>query len=389
MIPLATQPKAVVQLSNTPLVLGSPPHNVSVGEEVEYLLVAELPVANLQNFKIRDELPAGVRCIEGQVINLGVAPYNLAGFAPGGIIPGICGNNGAVDFVEWNFGTQAITLGAPGTTFNFPATFIARVENSAITNEGAVLINGGVAVDPVTCAGGVGVCSVNDSLAAVSLDFSPVSIVVREPLIELTKSFAVTNSDAADVLTVTVTATNNGTAAAYNLRVLDDLVGSKLTYIPLSIGGTDPPDNVDTSIANRPIFSWNELDGALPNPEYQIAPAGVRSFTFEVRVDTAAQPLEILDNTIHAAWDSLPGQTTALNSTGLIGPDGSVLGLRNGDVLTPGITAPNDYETTASASTSVLPLIINKTDLGPAVVHTYRCAQKFPDRNRSAGRYHR
>ena len=114
-------------------------------------------------------------------------------------------------------------------------------------------------------------------------------------LIALTKSFAVANSDAGDILTVTVTATNNGTAAAYNLRVLDDLVGSDLSYIVGSVSGTDPPDNVDITTlgANQPIFSWNNT-----SPDYEILPSpaatSVKTFTFNVRVDTTAQPLEII-----------------------------------------------------------------------------------------------
>lgn len=375
MIPLLAQPKVVVETSNTPLVPG-PSHNVSVGEEVRYLLVSELPVANLRQFKIRDELPAGIRCVEGQVVNLDAPPYAAAGFVPGGVITSTCTSTGSNDFVEWNFGDQQVTL-ATGTRFNFPISFIARVENSALTNEGVVITNGGGTVDPITCTGGVGVCYVNEAGTAVGLEFAPVDIVVREPVIALTKSFApAVNSDAGDVLTVTVTATNNGTAAAYNLRVLDDLVGSDMTFIPGSLSGTDPPDNADiTTIgANQPIFSWNST-----NPDYEITPSSVKTFTFDVRVDTTAQPLEILDNTIQAEWSSLPGQSTAIfHSTAPpgIGPDGTILGLRNGAI--PNVAdAINDYETTATDSVSVLPLTMVKTDLDPAVVSTIGAHKNF------------
>ena len=381
MIPLLAQPKTVVQLSNTPLNLGSPPHNVSVGEEVKYKLVADLPVANLRQFKIRDELPAGVRCIEGQVVNLNAAPYAAAGFSPGGTFSASCTKTGNHDFVEWNFGDQAVTQSQPGNRFSFPVTFIARVENSAITTEGAVLTNGGPTIDnktacTSTAGGGVGVCYNNDAGTAVALNFAPVSIIVREPKITLTKSFLpVVNSDAGDILTVTVTATNTGTATAYNLRVLDDLVGSDMTFIPGSLSGTDPPDNVDLTTlgANRPIFSWNTA-----NPDYAITTGAgnAKSFTFKVRVDTAAQPLEILNNTLQAQWNSLPDQNTALNSSGKIDVDGTVLGLRNGAIPNAG-NSINDYETTAAASTSVLPLSLSKTDKTPAVVPTIGAHRHF------------
>jgi len=101
-----------------------------------------------------------------------------------------------------------------------------------------------------------------------------------------------------------------------------------------------------------------------------------KSFTFQVRVDSDVEPQELLDNTLQARWQSLPGQTTALNSTGLIGPDGSLTGLRNGAV--PNLGDPiNDYETTATASATVPALTTTKTDLSPATVPTIGAYKQF------------
>ena len=373
MIPLVAQPKAIIELSNT--LLGGSPQNVVIGEEIRYQLTTQLPVANLRQFVIRDKLPAGIRCVEnGPVVIMGNSgPHAAAGFNPGTPVTPVC--NAAGDEIVWDFGDRELTMSPGITRFDFIIDFVARVENVAANQEGLVLINGGG-------AGGTDVTAsyVNESGTTVVLDFDSVDVIVREPVIALTKSFAVANSDAGDVLTVTVEATNGGSAAAYNLRVLDDLVGSDMTYIPGSLGGTDPPDNVDliTLGANRPIFSWNELDGAAPNPEYQIAPSGgVRRFTFDVRVDTTAQPLEILDNTIQAKWDSLPGQSTALNASGLIGTDGSAVGLRNGVLPNNPADTLNDYEITAAASTSVLPLTMNKNDLDATVIPAIGAHKNF------------
>ncbi|MCG6939587.1 MAG: DUF11 domain-containing protein [Gammaproteobacteria bacterium] len=364
-IPVLTEPKSIVQLSNTPV--GGPPQPVVPGEEIEYKLVASLPAANLRDFKIRDELPPGIRCIEGQVVNLNAAPYTAAGFSPGGsFAPSTCTSTGSNDVIEWQFGDQALTALLPGDRFDFEITFIARVENTAFTGEGTVISNG----DPSTVTT---TSYKNESGTLVVIPHAAVDVVVREPQISLTKSFApVVNSDAGDVLTVTVTATNTGSASAYNLRVLDDLLGSDLSYVVGSVSGTDPPDNVDLSLgANQPIFSWNPA-----NTDYEIAPAAVRSFTFKVRVDNTAQPLELLDNTLQAAWSSLPGQSTALNTSGVIGADGSVLGLRNGALPNAG-NAVNNYETTATASTVVPPLTMTKTVIAPAVDNTIGAHKHF------------
>ncbi|WP_319409576.1 SdrD B-like domain-containing protein [uncultured Desulfosarcina sp.] len=346
-IPVQTQPKRITALSNTSL--AGDPQNVSIGEEIEYRLNTLLPVAQLRQFVIRDELPAGLSCSEAPAVNLNAAPYAAAGFDPGGTITPTCTDTQ----VEWNFGDQRLTIGTPGSRFDFEIGFIAGVANTAGTNDGDVLSNG----NPATAATAR---YIDDSGNPVVLNFDQVDVRVREPRIELTKSFAVANADAADVLAVTVTATNSGTAAAYNLRVLDDLTGLNMTFTG-AVGGANPPDIVDTATlgANRPIFSWSAPNG--------IAPGNTVSFTFNVRVDDVVQPHEVLDNTIQADWTSLPGQTTALNSSGSIGADGSATGMRNGAL--PNASDPvNDYEATATDDVVVPPVTMTKTDLDPAVI---------------------
>jgi large repetitive protein len=358
-IPVVTEPKSITRLSNTPP--GGSPQPVAIGEEVEYQLVTSIPVALLRSFIIRDELPDGLRCAEAPAVNLDAPPYDAAGFDPGGIISPACADG----FVEWNFGDQRVTIGNANNRYDLAIRFIGRVENSADTNEGDLISNG----SPVTA---VTARYIDEADQLVELDFSAASIVVREPVIALDKSFAITGADAADVLTVTVTATNTGSGTAYNLRVLDDLTARKLTFLD-SLGGADPPDNVDTTTLgqNRPIFSWD-----VANPAFAIGPGDNVSFTFQVRVDADAEPQEILDNTIQASWTSLPGRATALNSGGQIGVDGATDGMRIG-ALPPAGDPVNDYETDASADLSVPAITIAKTDLTPAVVPTIGAHKQF------------
>jgi uncharacterized repeat protein (TIGR01451 family)/fimbrial isopeptide formation D2 family protein len=360
-IPVLTQPKKIVATSNTPLSSASP-HAVSIGEEVKYELTTSIPVAQLRNLLIRDELPVGIRCAEAPVVNLSAAPYSDAGFVPGGTITPTCTNN----VVQWNFGAQEVTKGTTNNRYEFKIYFIARVENTTSTNNGGMIRNGGSSTN-VTAS------YVDQAGQQVVLSYGEAALVVQEPRIALAKAFSVANGDAGDIVTVTVTATNSGTAAAYNLRVLDDLAAIKdLTYVAGSTGGPDAPDVVNTTLgANRPIFRWN-----MSNPKYAIPPGAVRSFTFKVRVDIAAQPLEILNNTIQASWQSLPSQATALNSTGMIGADGGDMGMRNG-ALPNGGNAINDYETSAGASFSVPAIQITKTDLSPSVVPAIGAQKQF------------
>ena len=84
------------------------------------------------------------------------------------------------------------------------------------------------------------------------------------------------------------------------------------------------------------------------------------------RSATSIEPLQVFENTIQADWTSLPGQNTALNSSGLIGANGAVDGMRIGALPNAGNTL-NDYEAEASDSVYVPPLAITKTDLDTAL----------------------
>jgi len=351
-LPLQTQPKEILQLSNS-TITGGQPQPVSIGEEIQYRLRTLIPVANLKDFFIRDELPPGIRCIEAPDVDLDAAPYNAAGFFPGGTITPTCSGN----LVYWYFGDQELTAATNNNLFDFPVTFIARVNNIATVNESDLISNG----SPVTNA----FVSYRDKdNFQVTQNFSQFDLIVNEPVIALVKSYESAVNDAGDVITVTVTATNTGTAAAYNLRVLDDLTSvSNLTFLN-NVAGTDPPDNVDTATlgVNQPIFSW-----APANPDNTIAPAQSISFTFDVQVNDGAEPHEVLDNIIQASWTSLPDQNTALNIGGTIGTDGSATGMRIGAV--PNLAdLINDYETNATTFTTVPALTISKNDLSPGLL---------------------
>ena len=61
---------------------------------------------------------------------------SAANFVPGGIITPTCTDS----LVEWNFGDQRVTTGTAGlgNRYDFEIGFIARVENTAATNDGNI-----------------------------------------------------------------------------------------------------------------------------------------------------------------------------------------------------------------------------------------------------------
>ncbi|WP_158078577.1 DUF11 domain-containing protein [Microbulbifer mangrovi] len=341
-----TEPKTITALSETPLA-GSGVQQVKIGEEIEYTLTAELPVAQLRALTVTDELPAGMMCADAPTIDLtNDAPWSAAGFkrpdlSDVGDVTPICSDNQ----VQWSFGDVVLTNPSSDrdpNRFTFELKFIARVQNSADNNDTDSLINGVPATNATLewrDEGGT------DN----SLDYGQVEVQVTEPLIALTKSWDAPSGDidAADTIIITLTATNNGTASAYNLRILDDLLDSEMTFVPGSVEGANVPDSVDTTTfgANQPVFVWN--------PENPLAPGDSREFTFEVTVDDSAQPHQQLENTAEAVWTSLPGQGTALNPAGQIGVDGAADGQRIG-VLPHADDAINDYETNSETVDAIV-----------------------------------
>jgi uncharacterized repeat protein (TIGR01451 family) len=348
-IPVEVDPKTILRTSSTPPVATATPQPVSIGEELEFELRTLLPVALFRNLIVDDVLPPGMSCAEAPDVDLDAPPYDEAGFVPGGVFTPVCTG----DRVIWRLDSQRITTtDRDDRRFDFGVQFIARINNAAQNQDGVIIGNGGAYTNTY-------VRYQDETGTTIFIDFDAAEVVVSEPLLELTKDFAVETTDAGDVLTVTVTTTNNGTAPAYNPRILDDLTGVDFSYVG-NVGGTNPPTTIDTTTygPDSPVFSWD--------PGYEIPVGGQVSFTFDVQVGDTVQPLQVLENTIQADWTSLPGRDTALNSTGQIGEDGAVDGMRIGALPNAG-NALNDYEAEASDSVYVPPFAITKTDLDPAL----------------------
>jgi uncharacterized repeat protein (TIGR01451 family) len=346
-IPVEVSPKQIVRVSNSALATPPEPQPVSIGEEIEFELRTLIPVAQLRSFVIHDELPAGLSCSEAPAVNLDAPPYAAAGFVPGGVFTPTCTDTEVI----WDFGNQTVTRSPrDDRRFDFAIRFIARADNAIDNQDGLVIRNGGGSTI-VTAS------YIDESGNDVVLRFDEAVVVVQEPVIELTKAFSVAEVDANDLPRVTVTATNSGTATAYNLRVLDDLSAVDLSYVGDVTGSNPPAADLTTFGTDNPLFSWA--------PGFGLAPGEVVSFSFAVEVDAVVEPLEILPDTIQADWTSLPGLDTALNSSGEIGPNGSVTGMRNGALPNSGDPL-NDYEAEATASVSVPGVSMDKVDLDPA-----------------------
>ncbi|HEX5055534.1 MAG TPA: hypothetical protein VFX02_03465 [Gammaproteobacteria bacterium] len=346
--------------------------NVVIGEEVLVELEFTLPLSQLRQFSVEDNLPPGMECVEAMDIALpafnppGVDP----GFTPGGTFPaGTCN----ATQVRWDLSTagdQTLQGSGAVTQYTVQARFIARVSNIASNVDGVVIRNGG------TTAGGgtdVFVTYRDASNTLVTIPIAEARLTVQEPSLQLTKTMAPVapnvSVDAVDTINVTVQIQNSGTSPAYNIQ-LQDTLDTNLSFLNGSLGGANPPDSVDLTNPAQPRFIYN-ANNPLPA-------ATTFTFTYQMRADSDVQPLEVLSNSLSARFTSLPDNTVALNGAGMIGGDGAADGMRIG-YLPPfaGSDPLNDYEAQTTASLTVPGLNIVKNDLDPGVVPTIGVRKHF------------
>jgi len=400
-LPVTVERKEIIQTSLQAGTVASPlagqgPVTLSVdvvpGEEVEFLLRTLIPVANLRQFQIRDELPPGLRCVDAPSINLDLPPFDAAGFVPGGTFTPSCDETGLNNVVLWNFGNQELTTAQDDNLFEFIVKFVARVENTPLTQAGCVVRNGGGAL-PQVITPPLQVCNVDTYVATsyendpsqgsqiIEILIDPVEVNVTEPQLQVTKTIVEVNSgipgidevlvDAKDILEVRVDIVNNGDAAAYNPQILDNLTNTNYTYagnvsagIPANIPSSDgaitlPAPGSGLPGTNQPVFSWPAGYNILPGA------ANAISFTYRVEVNDTVEPIENILNMIDGKWTTLDSNAVAINSSGLIGADGTDLGMRIG--YFPGEITPdnalNDYIDNDTDSVDVPPLQFTKVDL--------------------------
>lgn len=335
-----------------------------IGEEVMVELEFTLPLSELRGFTLEDNLPAGMECIEALDVDLPVynPPAVDPGFTPGGTFAAaVCD----ASRVFWDFSTagdQTLQGSGGGTSqYTIQARFVARVRNIAGIDSGVVIRNGGGSTNVV-------VTYRDASNTLVTIPIEEARLTVQEPNLTVTKTLDPVppnaTVDAADRFNVTVQIDNVGTSPAYNIQLLDTL-DTNMSFVTGSVGGANPPA-LDLSTPATPRFNFSSP-----------LPAGNSyTFTFQVQADTDVQPLEQLTNTLDARYTSLPDNTVALNSSGVIGADGAADGMRVG--FLPPLTDPvNDYEAQGSDFEAVPPLTIVKNDLNPAAVPTIGARKHF------------
>lgn len=297
------------------------PATARIGEVVTYTLTISAPLGTLDNTTITDTLPAGVQ------FDTTFTPV-FSGIS-GSVTPTVSApNDGTAPItLTWALGNVVVSTDPATITYRgIVKNVTANTTGRALTNTASLVFNNPQTGTPVT--------PITDTATTT----------VAEANIVTTKSVNPTSGvQSGNVLTYTVTFTNNGTATAYDVTILDILApgvtynaGSATCSVPVTV----------TAAGNTITFDGN------PAGSIDIAPAGVVTCTYTV----TAQPSIILDaslvNTIDADWTSLDG-TNAEERT------------YNDSTATPvTVDDDNNNEDQATATFTTLGPTIDKTHTG-------------------------
>ena len=339
---------------------------VAVGEIVRYQLTTTIPDLTSDNVILTDQLSTGVEPIFDDEFHLTLLSdtgielpahagvpitatdfdlYDAGGTAQTGIVT-YTGN-----FLEFDFGQVVSNDSDSGDVEQIVVTFNVLVINTAATNLGDIYANDyeGSYTDGTGTPQNLG-------------SSNTVTIELLEPTVGVTKTINQTESipagttvfEAGDTVVYDVALTNSGNTDAFDINVIDILVG-ELNFVDavngvqvLDANGNPLAAAIDNSTYTDPGEEANVIIPQMSStPGDATQQITVRLTTIVQNNVTAAQ---VIDNIVSGTYTSLPGDSgTTGNPTGsdTPGASGDDNGERNGD---DGVSGVDDYVFTDNAT---------------------------------------
>ncbi len=283
--------KTIIASSQADTVAEGGVEELTIGEEVTFLLSATLPEGNTTNLTIEDTLPTGGALLE--VLSATVRqPYGNRLTVPGGVpVPALADQSlgdGLDDFMAADF---------PVVIFNDPDSqvdegdrieieVVARVKNLPVNQNGAQDDN-------------IGTVLFNQGLSGT--DTAAIRIV--EPLLSLTKTADTGSVEAGDVITYTLRVAHQGGsgAVAYDVA-LSDTLPAELQLVPGSAV-------VGANCTAAPTTGPSEAGNAI-NAFWTALPLGANcEIEFQATVSVAAVSGTEIINPAMVSWTSLDAFT--------------------------------------------------------------------------------
>jgi uncharacterized repeat protein (TIGR01451 family)/fimbrial isopeptide formation D2 family protein len=376
--------KSIVATSEAHTGFVSGIERVTIGEIIRYRLVTELPEVTVDSLILRDLLPAGL-----EFINDGTS--TLAFVSDGGVTSTAVGtlnvNVGAVAFVagdettvstitptyvlaDNNIGSTASTNSNTdnfnsGTDVYFKLGEITNADDDAnkeyaVVEFNALVLNSGGSNDQNDVRNNR--FRVQDGNSSFG-DSTQVGVRIAEPLIDdVNKVATPTTGDAGDVVTFTVTFSNDGSTLrsdAFDVNVIDSLppeftlVGGSVV-VTTAGGSNGVIDNTAGNVIDIDIDH-------IPN-------GGSITIEYQGMLVTAVQPGQVVTNQADVTYTSLPGTGTAANPTGstTTGASGDVDGERDGESA--GVY--NDYSDSDTAQVTIFAPTVQKSLVSTSIVNS-------------------
>lgn len=359
-----TPSKSIVSTSEafTGSVAGTP--RAAIGEIVRYRLVTQIPEGAATNFRLIDNLPAGLTYINDGTTSIAFVSTSGSSLTSS-TLSGV-----GLDFVGDATNIASITptftlpggaiLGGAFATGTDPTFVFGNLTNSEsdangefIVLEFNALVDNSVAGsnDAGDTKGNTYQASVNGSL------IGPVSaaanIVIAESALTLTKGVTPSTGDAGDTVNFTVTLTNgtgNNVTPAFESQIIDILPA----FLTLNLG------SVAVSSAGGVLGIVNNSSAGTVSYDIGTIPAGGSvTVTYSATINASVTPGQTITNTATATTTSLPGTNgTTSNPTGSsnVGTPGANDGERTGSGV-----APNDLRNTAQSTVTIQPIVPVKT----------------------------
>ncbi|MEL7212135.1 MAG: isopeptide-forming domain-containing fimbrial protein [Pseudomonadota bacterium] len=244
---------------------------LGIGETITYELVATIPEGTVDGVILRDTLPAGMEYVSSTVVRFGDDPNVLNNLSAAGPIPTMGTHAG---------GVTTFTFGDLTNLFDG----VQNAEDEIVVRVTARVVEAGV--DTSQTLTNTGSLEFVDGQGVAQTVTDTAEIEVVEPDMSIAKAVSPASADAGDIVSYTVTATNDGDGPAYDMVINDDVVGALVSLNPASVALT--------------IF--DEMGGQVTTQPAGTAPLGAAAEdTFGFRVNGSGE-LEIVVPVLQAGY---------------------------------------------------------------------------------------
>ena len=277
------------------------------GDVITYRLELSVPSGNTEGIVLEDFFPLPVHDVTSVSTTFGVdittAPTDTVGLVPTSImtLPA----------------TNSIRLEFPPVVSNSPEVLAVDVD---IVVEGDPFADGLFLTNIVQSG-------TQDSPSNLTTLVAPVQFLVRAPVLEITKGVTasdnptadatitpvvtppdgdISESDAGDTVSFTITVQNTGGASAFDVTITDPGVpGLTLVGAPTVTDGDLNPIPFSGTLTGGLV-----LTNPLTADDMAAGGTDVALVTFQVTIDGSVNPNQVLSSTASAIWSSLSGAVT-------------------------------------------------------------------------------